>query len=192
MKRIEINLGGTFAEVRATLLALPSTGIEAEEICLPETADSEMREKRNCDAEVKKAFRSLYEAANGRQVETQVGFIAIAPPIAGFLKDKPYYVATQYEFFVEAFARILVAGSPPRGLRCRSSRKQKTPLAKASRRAARKRLCGRPTDHLPFTHFEIEHFDENRKCHREVGVAFRDVEPQAFANKIHADQQRKT
>ena len=114
MKRIEINLAGTFADVLATLLSLPSKRTGAGEIRWPRVLDSVVRENGNCDAEVKEAFRSLYEGANGRQVETQVGFIAIAPPVAGFLKDKPYYVATQYEFFVEAFARILVGGSPPR------------------------------------------------------------------------------
>jgi hypothetical protein len=114
VKRIEINLAATFGEVLATLSALPSTSTEAGEICLPGIADSMVRESGECDAEVKEALRSLYEAAHGRQVETQVGLIAIAPPIAGFLKDKPYYVATQYEFFLEAFARILAGGSPAR------------------------------------------------------------------------------
>ena len=114
MKQVEINLAGAFAEVLATLLALQSTGREAKEIRPPGAADSGLRQNGHCDAEVIEAFRSLYEAANGRHVETQIGFIAIAPPVAGFLKDKPYYVATQCEFFVEAFARILVAGSPPR------------------------------------------------------------------------------
>jgi hypothetical protein len=107
VKRIEINLAGTFADVLATLLALPSNGTEAEEIRWPRVVDSVVRENGNCDAEVKEAFRSLYEQANGRQVETQVGFIAIAPPVASFLKDKPYYVATQYEFFLEALRRII-------------------------------------------------------------------------------------
>ena len=114
MKRIEINLAGTFPEVFATLLTLPSTGTKAEGIRSPRAADSVVRENGSCGAEVKKAFRSLYEAANGRQVETQVGFIAIAPPVAGFLKDKPYYVATQHEFFLEAFARFLLDVSRPR------------------------------------------------------------------------------
>jgi hypothetical protein len=114
VKQVEINLAGPFTEVLATLLALQSTDREAKEIRSPGAADSGVRENGNCDAEVREAFRSLYEAANGRQVETQIGFIALAPPVADFLKDKPYYVATQCEFFVEAFARILVAGSPPR------------------------------------------------------------------------------
>jgi hypothetical protein len=124
MKQVEINLAGTFADVLAALLALQSTGRDAKEIRLPGAADSGLCENGNCDAEVREAFQSLYEAANGRQVETQIGFIAIAPPVAGFLKDKPYYVATQCEFFVEAFARILVAGSPPRENRSNGARQQ--------------------------------------------------------------------
>src|SRR5205814_2040612 len=55
---------------------------------------------------------SVYEAAHGRQVETQIGFMTIAPPVADFLKEAPYYVTTQYEFFLEAFARLLAGASP--------------------------------------------------------------------------------
>ena len=114
MKQIEINLGGRFADVLASLLALQSTDRKANEIRSPGITDSELRQNGHCDAEVIEAVRSLYEAANGRQVESQIGFIAIAPAVAGFLKDKLYHVATQCEFFVEAFARILIAASPPR------------------------------------------------------------------------------
>jgi hypothetical protein len=114
MKPIEIHLSEPFKEVLAGLLTLPSTHAEIDEIDFPDAADSTLRKSAKCDAEVIAAFRSLYEAANGRQVETQVGFIAIAPPVASFLKDEPYCVATQHEFFLEALARILAAGSPPR------------------------------------------------------------------------------
>lgn len=113
MKLIEINLAGPFAEVLATLLALPRVGTNTDDLELPRIADSGLREKGACDAEVDEAFRLLYEAANGRQVETQIGFIAIAPPAAAFLKDKPYHVATQYEFFVEALTRVLAQGYRP-------------------------------------------------------------------------------
>lgn len=116
MKRIQINLAAEFPEVLATLLALPRTDAEAKESRLQGT-DSAVRENGNCDAEVREAFRSLYEAANHRQVETQLGFFAIAPPVARFLKNQPYHVATQYEFFLEAFARILAGASRARGKR---------------------------------------------------------------------------
>ena len=114
MKQTAIHLSEPFDEVLASLFTLPSALVEIDEVRLRDADDSELRQSARCAAEVKEAFRSLYEAANGRQVESQIGFIAIAPPVAGFLKDKPYYVATQWEFFMEAFARILVAGSPPR------------------------------------------------------------------------------
>jgi hypothetical protein len=113
VKRIEINLAGTFGEVLGALLRLQRLEAKAKEICSPRDAESGARGDGNCDAEVKQALRSLYEAANGRQVKTETGFIAIAPPVAGFLRDEPFYVATQDEFFVEAFARILIAASPP-------------------------------------------------------------------------------
>jgi hypothetical protein len=114
MRSTEIQLSNPFKEVLASLLTLPRTHAETDKLHFPDAADSTLRKNVNCDAEIKAAFRSLYEAANGRQVETQVGFIAIAPPVASFLKDRPYFVATQYEFFLEAFTRILAEGSPPR------------------------------------------------------------------------------
>lgn len=114
MRPIEIQLSGPFKEALASLFTLPSTHAETDELHFPDAADSTLRNSAKCDAEVKAAFRSLYEAANGRQVETQVGFVAIAPPVASFLKDEPYCVATQHEFFLEAFTRILAGGSPLR------------------------------------------------------------------------------
>ena len=114
MRPFKIHLSEPFKDVLASLLTLPRKHAETDELHFPDATASTLRKSAKCDAEVKEAFRSLYEAANGRQVETQVGFIAIAPPVASFLKDKPYYVATQYEFFLEAFVRILLGGSPPR------------------------------------------------------------------------------
>lgn len=122
MRRIEIYLSEPFEEVLTTLLTLPSTLADTDHVQFIGAADSIVSESAKCDAEIKEALRSLYEAAHGRQVETQIGFLAIAPPIAGFLKEKPYYVATQYEFFLEAFTRIL-AGDSPRKFRTGSSRK---------------------------------------------------------------------
>jgi hypothetical protein len=114
VKRIEINLAGTFGEVLGTLLRLQRVEGKAKETRFPRGAESGAHEDGNCEAEVKEALRSLYEAANGRQVKTQIGFIAIAPAVAAFLREEPFYVATQDEFFVEAFARILIAASPRR------------------------------------------------------------------------------
>ncbi len=112
MKQIEIHLSEPFEKVLATLFTLPSTLAEIEEVPFPGSDGSESRKSAQCVEEVKEALRSLYEAAHGRQVETPIGFLPIAPPVAGFLKKKPYYVATQHEFFLEAFTRILVGDSP--------------------------------------------------------------------------------
>jgi hypothetical protein len=112
MKQIEIHLSEPFEEVLATLFTLPSTLAEIGEVRFPEADDSKLRKSAKCVAEVEEALRSLYEAAHGRQVETPIGFLPIAPPVAGFLKKKPYYVATQHEFFLEALTRILVGDSP--------------------------------------------------------------------------------
>jgi hypothetical protein len=111
MKQTAIHLSEPFEEVLASLLTLPSTLAEIDEIRSPEADDSELRKSAKCVAEVEEALRSLYEAAHGRQVETRIGFVPIAPPIASFLKAKPYYATTQYEFFLEAFTRILAGDS---------------------------------------------------------------------------------
>ena len=120
MKQTKIHLSEPFDEVLASLLTLPITYTETDELRFSGAADSVLRESAKCDAEVKEALRCLYEAAHGRHVETPIGFLPIAPPVAGFLKKKPYYVATQHEFFLEAFTRILV-GDSPRSKRATSS-----------------------------------------------------------------------
>jgi hypothetical protein len=112
MKQTEIHLSEPFEEVLASLLTLPSTLAEIDEVWFPGADNSELRKSAKCVAQVKEALRALYEAAHGRQVETQIGFVTIAPPVAGFLKKKPYYVATQHEFFLEAFTRVLAGASP--------------------------------------------------------------------------------
>ena len=89
MKRIAINLSEPFEDVLAAVQSLASGGPGAG------------------DDELKQALRGLYEAANGRQVETPIGWIAIAPPVAAFLKLKSFYVETQIDLLVEAAARII-------------------------------------------------------------------------------------
>jgi hypothetical protein len=112
MRRIEIHLSDPFEEILASLLTLPITPIEIDEFRFAAAGDSKLCKSAKWDAEVKEILRSLYEAAHGRQVETQIGFVTIAPPVADFLKDAPYYVTTQYEFFLEAFTRLLAGASP--------------------------------------------------------------------------------
>jgi hypothetical protein len=112
MRRTEIHLSEPFEKVLASVLRLPSTLAEIDEVRLAGAADSGLRKSAKCGAEVNEALRSLYEAAHGRQVERQIGFVTIAPPVAGFRKKKPYYVATQHDFFLEAFTRVLAGASP--------------------------------------------------------------------------------
>jgi hypothetical protein len=95
MRRTEIRLSEPFEEILARLLTLPSTATEIAEVRFAGSSESELRKSAKCDAEAKEALRSLYEAAHGRQVE-----------------NAPYYVTTQYEFFLEAFTRILAGASP--------------------------------------------------------------------------------
>ncbi len=139
MKRTEIQLSKPFEEVLASLLTLPSALAEFDEVRFPGAADSAWRKSAKCVAEVKEAVRSLYEAANGRQVETPIGFLPIAPPVAGFLKKRPYYAATQHEFFLEAFTRILVGDSPRNGQTNRSS------TLGSKRATSRRRINGLPS-----------------------------------------------
>jgi hypothetical protein len=115
MRPTEIHLSEPFNEILASLLALPCTHAEADGPHSPNIIDSRFGKRARSDAEVKDALRCLYEAAHGRQVETPIGFVAIAPPVAGFLKETPYYVATQCEFFLEAFARLLAGDKSRKG-----------------------------------------------------------------------------
>jgi len=92
---IDINLAEPFEKVLATVLSLP-TG-----------KSNPPSHRLNNKMELKKAIRTLYEAANGRQVETTFGFVAIAPPVAAFLKERPFRVASQIDFLVTVATRLL-------------------------------------------------------------------------------------
>ena len=95
MKQTRIDLSQPFEQVLATVLSLPRTA--------DDTLDT--------DRELKQVLRGLYEAANGRQVDTTLGLIPIAPPVAEFLKETPFEVATQFEFVIKVTATI-IAGRP--------------------------------------------------------------------------------
>jgi hypothetical protein len=90
-----LDLGQPFEQVLATVLSLPpgcgSTGAGR----LPH------------EAEIKQVIHDLYEAANGRNLETSIRPSALSPPLAAFLKTKPFQVATQIDFLVEAATRII-------------------------------------------------------------------------------------
>ena len=99
MELIEINLAEPFEKVLTRIGSLPCGGTNT-------TGNGSAG-----DIELKQAIRELYEAANGRQVETPLGWIAIAPPVAAFLKARPFYVETRMDLLVEAAARI-ISGPP--------------------------------------------------------------------------------
>lgn len=100
MRSIQIDLTQPFEEVLATVLLLPAGSNKAG------------GNRLVGDVELKQVIRGLHEAANGRQVQARSGLLAIAPPIAAFLKKEPFQVATQVEFLIAAATRILC--SPPR------------------------------------------------------------------------------
>ena len=100
MKKIRIHLSQPFEEILTALLSLP----RAAHGSAPTSTSHE-------DQELKHVLRGLYEAAHGRQVQTTVGLVPIAPPVASFLKHAPFYVATQLDFLVEAMARVITCPS---------------------------------------------------------------------------------
>jgi hypothetical protein len=92
VKRTEIDLTQPFEHVLATVLSLPS--------------GSDDRSNTAVTTELTHSLRGLYEAANGRHVGTAVGLVPIAPPVAPFLKEKPFNAATQREFLTNV-ARVV-------------------------------------------------------------------------------------
>src|SRR6266480_6777489 len=95
MRSIEIDLAQPFEEVLATVLSLPAGCGNA--------GDNHLEHY----VELKQAIRGLHEAANGRQLETRIGLVAIAPPVAAFLKVMPFHVATQIDFLITVATRII-------------------------------------------------------------------------------------
>jgi hypothetical protein len=126
MKRI--NLAEPFEKIWVALSSLPLT----DSSLAPRIKEAFKQTK------VRHLLREIYEAANGRQVATTIGLVAIAPPIAPYLGDEPFCVNTQADFLSQALARIadgirkrpirLPARStfnPSRGLETSSSPKHK-------------------------------------------------------------------
>lgn len=104
MKQVKIDLAGPFEEIVAKLCSIPSTRK------LNGSKDAVASE---LSADMAEVLRSLYEAARGRQVATQIGFISITPPLAAFLKDAPFYVETQADFLLQALTRLCIGSAPP-------------------------------------------------------------------------------
>jgi hypothetical protein len=148
MRPTAIHLSEPFEQILTSLRTLPSTLAETGHPRLGGGGGAAVNDRARCDAEVKEALRSLYEAAHGRQVETQIGLVAIAPPIAEFLKEKPYYAETQYEFFLEAFTRILARDS---------ARKKQTKgsCTTGGKRVTTRRGIAAPRSHARRTHGNV-------------------------------------
>ena len=91
-KRIKIDLAEPFEKVLADVLAAPANVRASNQrfantrsrLLSPKQGDFDPRGR----AGIKRIVRYLYEAAHGREVETPVGLIPIAPPVAAFLKEK--------------------------------------------------------------------------------------------------------
>jgi hypothetical protein len=90
---IQIDLNQPFERVVAAVLSLP-----------PAVGSLE---KPRGKADLITLVRRLYEAANGRHVETVLGRVPIAPPVAEFLKAKPFNAASQADFAIEVAARVI-------------------------------------------------------------------------------------
>jgi hypothetical protein len=63
------------------------------------------------NAEIRGLLRCIYKAAHGGQVETQIGHVAIASPVAASLRETPFYIKTQVDFLLEALTRIIRGAS---------------------------------------------------------------------------------
>src|SRR5436305_1347006 len=43
-----------------------------------------------------------------------------------------------------------------------------------------------------FAHFQVQHLDKDRESHGEIGVPLGNMKPEAVANQVHPDEQKKT
>jgi ribosomal subunit interface protein len=86
MKTTKIDFSRSFDSALATVLSLPKTRNGK--------TDGTLVGKQV----LTQSLRRLYHAANGRQVQTSVGPIAIAPAVAPWLKEAPFEICTQEDF----------------------------------------------------------------------------------------------
>ena len=94
---IEIDLQQPFDHVLETVLALPPGGANSP--------------NRITGMRLHALVRHIYEAANGRQLESAAGLVPIARPIAEFLKAKPFKVTSQKDFLIATITRIICGSS---------------------------------------------------------------------------------
>ena len=114
MKQIKIDLLEPFEKVLEAVLSAPESDkvIAEGAVQMPQAQfANRVNPAPASEAELKEVLRCLYEAAHGGQVETEIGTVAIAPPVAAFLKGSPFYIKTQVGFLLEALTRIISAAS---------------------------------------------------------------------------------
>jgi hypothetical protein len=114
MKQTKIDLLEPFEKVLEAVLSTPESNKAIAEgaVQMPQAQfPNRVNHDPASDAELKEVLRCLYEAAHGGQVETEIGAVAIAPPVAAFLKGSPFYIRTQVGFLLEALTRIISAAS---------------------------------------------------------------------------------
>ena len=114
MKQIKIDLLEPFEKVLEAVLSAPESHkvIAEGAVQMPQAQfANRVNPAPASEAELKEVLRCLYEAAHGGQVETEIGAVAIAPPVAAFLKKSPFYIRTQVGFLLEALTRIISAAS---------------------------------------------------------------------------------
>jgi len=114
MKQIRIDLLEPFEKVLEAVLSAPESHkvIAEGAVQMPQAQfANRVNPAPASETELKEVLRCLYEAAHGRQVETEIGSVAIAPPVAAFLKGSPFYIRTHVGFLLEALTRIISAAS---------------------------------------------------------------------------------
>ena len=114
MKQTKIDLLEPFEKVLEAVLSTPESYklIAEGAVQMPQAQfANRVNHGPASEAELKEVLRCLYEAAHGRQVETEIGAVAIAPPVAAFLKGSPFYIRTQVGFLLEALTRIISGAS---------------------------------------------------------------------------------
>lgn len=116
MKQTKIDLLEPYEKVLGAVLSVPENHRVIGGGAAQTTTTGAMFAKRGdqgpaANAEIRGLLRCIYKAAHGGQVETQIGHVAIAPPVAASLKETPFYIKTQVDFLLEALTRIIRGAS---------------------------------------------------------------------------------
>jgi len=115
MKQTKIDLLEPFEKILGAVLSAPENHKVIGAGAAQTTTGAMLAKRGNQgpagSAEIRGLLCCIYEAAHGRQVETQIGHVAIAPPVAASLKETPFYIKTQVDFLLEALTRIIRGAS---------------------------------------------------------------------------------